>query len=85
MYGVDKVRVLWGADVYPGTVPDHQREQYAVELHEGFDRINDEDKPIIGSIAQNAAALAAQPGRLSPKERTIWDFQKYLARVLCKK
>ena len=34
-----------------------------------FDRINDEDKPIIGAIAQNAAALAAAPGRLSPKER----------------
>lgn len=84
-HGVDKVRVLWGADVYPGTVPDHAREQYARELHEGFDRINDEDKPIIGSIAQNASALAAQPGRLSPKERAIWDFQKYLARMLCKK
>jgi len=83
-HGVDKVKVLWGADIYPGTVPDDALDAYAKELHKGFDRINDEDKPIIGSIAQNASALAAEPGRLSPKERTIWDFQKYLARTLCK-
>lgn len=80
-YGVDKVKVFWGADHYPGAVPDdpEERAAYAAELKAGFDRINDEDKPIIGAIAQNAKALAAKPGRLSPKERTIWYFQQYLA------
>jgi hypothetical protein len=48
----------------------------------GFDRINDEDKPIIGGIVKNAGALAAAPGRLSPKERSVWYFQQYLARTL---
>ena len=83
-HGTHKVKVLWGADIYPGALPegDGIREAYAEELHRGFDAINDEDKPIIGEIVQNASALAAAPGRLSPKERTIWDFQKYLARVL---
>jgi len=84
-HGTDQVKVFWGADVYPGSVPSEPeaRAAYAAELKAGFDRINDEDKPIIGSIAQNAKALAAAPGRLSPKERTIWDFQKYLAAQLC--
>jgi phenylpropionate dioxygenase-like ring-hydroxylating dioxygenase large terminal subunit len=84
-YGVDKVKVFWGVDVFPGSLPEGEaaRAAYAAELKAGFDRINDEDKPIIGSIVQNAAALAAAPGRLSPKERTVWNFQQYLARQLC--
>lgn len=83
-YGVDKVKVFWGADAYPGAVPDdpEDRAAYAAELKAGFDVINEEDKPIIGAIAQNAHALAAAPGRLSPKERTVWYFQQYLARML---
>nr|WP_309504167.1 Rieske 2Fe-2S domain-containing protein [uncultured Roseovarius sp.] len=86
-YGVDKVKVFWGADHYPGAVPDdpEERAAYAAELKAGFDRINDEDKPIIGAIAQNAKALTAKPGRLSPKERTIWYFQQYLAAQLDQK
>ncbi|MDC0660010.1 Rieske 2Fe-2S domain-containing protein [Leisingera sp. SS27] len=85
-YGTDRVKVFWGADYYPGAVPEdpEERAAYAAELKAGFDRINDEDKPIIGSIAQNAKALAAAPGRLSPKERTVWYFQQYLAAQLCK-
>ncbi|NVK16928.1 MAG: Rieske 2Fe-2S domain-containing protein [Rhodobacteraceae bacterium] len=85
-YGTDRVKVFWGADYYPGAVPEDPEEHaaYAAELKAGFDRINDEDKPIIGGIAQNAKALAAAPGRLSSKERTVWYFQQYLAAQLCK-
>ncbi|WP_166418926.1 aromatic ring-hydroxylating oxygenase subunit alpha [Cochlodiniinecator piscidefendens] len=83
-YGVDKVKVFWGSDIFPGTLPEgkEERDAYAAELKAGFDAINEEDKPIIGSIAENAGALAAEPGRLSPKERTVWYFQQYLARQL---
>ncbi len=86
-FGTDKVRVFWGADVFPGSVPEdpEARAAYAAELKAGFDAINDEDKPIIGSIVKNVKALAAEPGRLSPKERTIWYFQQYLARQASKK
>lgn len=83
-YGTDKVKVFWGVDVFPGSLPEgaEARATYAAELKAGFDRINDEDKPIIGAIVQNAGALAAEPGRLSPKERTVWYFQQYIARML---
>lgn len=83
--GVDKVKVFWGVDIFPGSLPDEEgaEQAYASELKAGFDRINEEDKPIVGSILQNAKAQAAAPGRLSPKERTVWYFQQYLARMLC--
>jgi len=58
------------------------REAWIETLKKSFDAINAEDKPVTAAIARNANALAAQPGRLSPKETTIWDFQRYLARML---
>jgi len=84
-YGTDQVKVFWGVDVYPGAAPNDpdERAAFVAELKAGFDRINNEDKPIISEIVKNARALAAAPGRLSPKERTVWYFQKYLANMLC--
>jgi choline monooxygenase len=81
---VDKVKVFWGVDVYPGSFPDGEEgERRKEQLHASFDRINNEDKGIIASIARNAAALHAEPGRMSPKEASIIDIQRYLARMLC--
>lgn len=79
----DKVQVLWGVDVHPDAMPEGDAFAKRVEtLKESFHAINDEDKPITAAIARNAAALAAEPGRLSPKEQTIWEFQRYLAERL---
>ena len=80
---MDKVRVFWGVDVHPAAMP--QGEEFVTrvdELKASFHAINEEDKPITCAIAHNAAALSTQPGRLSPKEQTIWEFQRYLARML---
>lgn len=80
---VAKVRVFWGVDVHPNAMPEgSEREERIEALKASFHAINDEDKPVTTAIAQNAKALAAEPGRLSPKEKTIWDFQRYLARML---
>ena len=82
-HGIGQVKVLWGVDVFPGSIPDGtSKENYAKELKAGFDAINEEDKPIVGKIFHNAKASAAKPGRLSPKERTLWYFQRYLAKML---
>lgn len=81
----DKVQVLWGVDVHPDAMPEGEAYEERVRtLKASFHAINDEDKPITTKIAQNARALAAKPGRLSPKEQTIWEFQRYLARMLTK-
>ena len=50
------------------------------EQDEGMVRMLAEASP---DIRRNAASLYANPGALSPKERCLWDFQKYLARMLC--
>ena len=79
----DKVRVLWGVDVHPDAMPQGAEfDERVDELKASFHAINDEDKPITAAIARNAAALSAQPRRLSPKEQTIWEFQRYLSRML---
>ncbi len=47
-----------------------------------FDKINGEDRGIISALQANASSRYAMPGRLSPKENCIWEFQRYLARQL---
>ena len=78
----DKVRVFWGVAVHPDAMPQGEKFVTRVdELKDSFHAINEEDKPITCAIARNLAALSAQPGRLSPKEHTIWEFQRYLERM----
>ncbi len=80
---VSRVRVFWGVDVHPHAMPPGgAREQRIEALKASFHAINAEDKPVTAAIARNAKALAAEPGRLSHKETTILDFQRYLARML---
>ncbi|MFT4716542.1 MAG: choline monooxygenase [Paracoccaceae bacterium] len=81
----NKVRVLWGVDVHPNAMPEGAAfDERVATLKASFHAINAEDKPITSTIARNAKALAAEPGRLSPKEKTIWEFQRYLAKMLTK-
>ena len=76
---VDKVKVLWGVDVFSASLPDNtEMEKHIMELKKSFTAINEEDKPIVSAIAKNASALAAESNRLSSKEGTIWNFQRYL-------
>ena len=80
----NKVRVFWGVDVHPDAMPNGSGFDTRIEeLKSSFHKINGEDKPVTADIARNAGALSAVPGRLSPKEKTIWEFQKYIARMLC--
>ena len=51
-------------------------------LRASFDKINGEDRGIISTLQANASSRYAMPGRLSPKENCIWEFQRYLARQL---
>ncbi len=83
--GTDKAKVFWASKSFSERCP-RGGESCAVdaaELKAGFDRINVEGKPIIGAIVQNARALAAEPGRLPPKERTVRFLQQNDSRLLC--
>lgn len=82
--GTEQVRVHWGLDAYPGSIPEGEEgDKRIADLRVAFDKINAEDKGIVQDIRRNAASQHANPGALSPKERCLWDFQKYLARMLC--
>ncbi len=77
--GTNAVRVFWGVDMHPDAMPQGAERDKRIEaLKASFHAINGEDKPVTAAIAHNASALAAAPGRLSPKEKTIWQFQRYL-------
>ena len=82
--GTDRFRVRWCMDAYPGLVADGpDGNAHAGQLKEAFDRINAEDRGIVESLRRNAASVHAVAGRLSPLERAMWEFQRYLARRLC--
>lgn len=82
--GTDQVKVYWGVDVYPGSIPQGEAgEKRVADLRAAFEKINNEDKGIVESIRRNAASRHAAAGPLAPKERCLWHFQKYLARMLC--
>ncbi len=82
--GTEQVKVRWGVDVYPGSIPGGKAgEERVAELRVAFDKINSEDKGIVESIRRNAESRHAAAGPLAPKERCLWHFQKYLARMLC--
>ena len=78
------IRVRWGLDIFPGALPEGaEGEKRTAELRAAFERINDEDKGILREVRRNAASRHAAPGPLSPKERSVWEFQCYLAGRLC--
>jgi phenylpropionate dioxygenase-like ring-hydroxylating dioxygenase large terminal subunit len=81
--GPGHVRVRWGVDAYPGSMPEGvEGEARKQQLRVAFDKINAEDREVIAGIQHNASSRFAVPGRLSPKEGCIWEFQRYLARQL---
>ena len=81
--GPGHVRVRWGVDAYPGSMPAGEAgEMRKRELRASFDKINAEDRVVISALQANAASRYAISGRLSPKENCIWEFQRYLARQL---
>ncbi len=82
--GTQKVRVRWGVDAFPGSLPEEDAGKgRCEELRQTFELINAEDKSIIAAVRRNAHSRFATAGRLSPKEQTIWEFQRYLAARLC--
>ncbi len=82
--GPGRVNVLWGVTVARPLWPDAgpAREAVRAEIKAAFDRINLEDRAIVESIARSLASGRAAPGPLGEKERTIWEFQRFLARSL---
>ena len=79
----ERVKVSWGADAFPGTfTEDETGRARAEQFRRSLEAINEEDKGIIAGVRRNAGSRFATSGPLAPKERSLWDFQRYLARRL---
>lgn len=73
-----------GVNVFLGSLPEGASAVDVAKLKAGFDRINAEGKPIIGARVQYARPLAAEFGRLPPKERTASHFRQNGSRLFFK-
>jgi choline monooxygenase len=82
--GPHRVRVLWGVTVHRSVLPEDAEALAALkaEIATTFDGINLEDRTIVESIARSLKSPHAAQGRLGEKERTLWEFWRYLARAL---
>jgi len=80
---VGRVRVRWGVAAYPGAVPEEKREEHVAEIKAVLDKVNAEDRGLIESLYRGAASMFAESGRLCPLERSLWEFNRYVARMLC--
>ena len=82
--GPGRVDVLWGVTLPRPLWPDAgpEREALRSQAVETFGRVNREDRAIVESVARSLAGGRAPPGPLGEKERTIREFQRFLARAL---
>ena len=82
--GPQQVRILWGVTAPRDLVPSdpQARAAYDAESKATFDAVNLEDRTIVESIARSHLSPYAIRGRLGEKERTIWEFWRYLAGAL---
>ena len=82
--GIGKVMVRFGIAIAPevyATIEDI--DAWTEELLQFFDQVNAEDKHVVEGIFSGSESAFAESGALSWLERSIHDFQAYLARRLC--
>jgi len=80
---VDRVHVRFGASIAPDRMASlEEPEAFLAETIDFFDRVNEEDRTLVESIYRGVSAPLSEPGPLSWLERSLHDFQGYLAAKL---
>jgi choline monooxygenase len=78
-----EVHVRWGVTMAPEHLADiADKEQYIRDNESFFDAVNLEDRTLLEAMQTAQHAPLTKSGRLSLFERPLWEFQKYLARML---
>jgi choline monooxygenase len=68
-----------------GAIPDRDTDEGRAlreEVKTGFDSFNRQDKTALSAVQKGVTALHAAVGRLSNLEWPLWEFNRYLARML---
>ncbi len=74
-----KVHVRYGGGLAPEFRADPDGEAHFASAKALLDAVNDEDRACTERVFRGLSANLAAPGPLSPMERTIYDFTRYLA------
>lgn len=81
--GVGEVKVRFGVAIAPEVLAGiNDPDAWLAELTLFFDQVNAEDRAVVEGIFAGSKSEFAIAGRLSWLERSIHDFQKYLAGCL---
>lgn len=82
--GPDRVNILWGVTAPARLLPadEQERAAFRAEIERTFDAVNLEDRGIVESIGRTLASPHAAQGPLGEKERTLWEFWRFLAHAL---
>ena len=82
---VGQLRVRWGINIYPGAIPpDWTRDEFIADIRSISESVNAEDKTMLEETYRNAASAHVETAQISPLERTTWEFQRYLVRMMDK-
>ena len=81
--GTEQLEVRWAVSV-PGELLDSvdDRQAHIDELIGFLHQVNGEDKPIVENICRTTRSQDASRGPLSYLERNVWQFGRYLGRLL---
>jgi len=81
--GVDRVRIRWDVSVAPEVLADQaDPDTYVDRLLDLLNLVNSEDRPIVEGVFGAARGGIARRGPLSYLERNVYDFDRYIARML---
>jgi len=84
-HGVGRFRARWGtavADVFLDSLSPEERAAWIADQEAFMDSANEEDKPLIAALYRGTRSTRAPRGRLHPIEKNVWDFARYLSRML---
>ena len=81
--GVDRVRLRWDVSVAPEVLADQADPgAYVARLLDLLNLVNAEDRPIVEGVFRGVHGGDPQRGPLSYLERNVYDFDRYIARML---
>ncbi len=81
--GVGRVRIKWSASIPEeilASSPD--REQHIARIRNLLEKVNSEDRPTVEDLYHATASDLARQGPMSHLERNVYEFTRYLARLL---
>ncbi|MGI9203428.1 MAG: aromatic ring-hydroxylating oxygenase subunit alpha [Woeseiaceae bacterium] len=81
--GTERVEIHWAVSI-PAEILNaaEVRETCVEEVMSLLHQVNSEDKPVVESVCRTTRSPEAMQGPLSFLERNVWQFGRYLARML---